>query len=106
MNTAKILTFPDVNQGILTDRQINNRMKKIADLDAEIKRLQEEREKVVDEVKAAMTADSIETGNFKVTYKEVTTNRFDTKAFKADHAKLYTAYTKQQTCKRFTYTTK
>ena len=97
---------PEDIKPALTDRQINNRMKKIADLDQEIKRLQALRDSVADEVKEAMTTDCIETDAFKVTYKDVTTNRFDSKAFKKDHANLYAAYAKPQTCKRFTYTVK
>ena len=39
---------------------------------------------------------------FKVRYKTVISNRFDTKAFKATHSELYSQYTKQTECKRFT----
>lgn len=90
----------------LTDRQINNRMRKIADLDAQIKALQTARDALADEVKQAMTADTLETADFKVTYKPVTTNRFDSKRFKADHPDQYADYCKPSTCSRFTYTAK
>ena len=106
-NAAVIFTVnPADILPVLTERQINNRMKKIADLDAEIKKLQAAREALADEVKQAMKADTIETGAYKITYKEITSARFDSKAFKADHPKQYAAYTKQQTYKRFTYTAK
>ena len=97
---------PEDIKPALTERQINNRMKKISDLDAEIKRLQALRDSVADEVKEAMTGEVIETDAFKVTYKDVTTNRFDSKAFKAEYPDVYKEYCKTSTCKRFTYTAK
>lgn len=39
----------------------------------------------------------------KATYKEVVSNRFDSKAFKADHADMYTAYQKSSSSMRFTF---
>lgn len=95
----------DIRPG-LTDRQVNNRMKKIADLDAEIKRLQQQRDEIADEIKNAMTTDTIETAAYKVTYKDVTSTRFDSKAFKAEYPDIYKEYCKTSTCKRFTYTAK
>ena len=97
---------PEDIKPALTERQINNRMKKISDLDAEIKRLQALRDSVADEVKEAMTGEVIETDAYKITYKDVTSNRFDSKAFKAEYPDIYTAYCKTSTCKRFTYTVK
>lgn len=108
-NTATSFIFtvqPEDIRPALTERQINNRMKKISDLDAEIKRLQALRDSVADEVKEAMTTDCIETDAFKITYKDVTTNRFDSKAFRAEYPDVYKEYCKTSTCKRFTYTVK
>jgi predicted phage-related endonuclease len=59
---------------------------------------------IEDDVKAHMTAqgvDEIAVDVFKVRYKAVTSNRFDTTAFKATHAELYGQYTKQTTTRRF-----
>ena len=39
----------------------------------------------------------------KATYKEVVSNRFDSKAFKADHADMYESYRKPSTTMRFTF---
>lgn len=103
---AIIFTLQPEDIRVLTDRQVNNRMKKIADLDAEIKKLQLQRDEIANEIKAAMTGEVIETAAYKVMYKDVTSHKFDGKAFKADHADLYKAYTKPSTCKRFTYTVK
>ena len=40
---------------------------------------------------------------WKASYKEVTSNRLDSKALKADHADLYAAYSKPQTVNRFLF---
>ena len=105
-NKAVIFTVQPEDIRPLTDRQIFNRVKKIADLDSQIKALQAQRDALADEVKEAMTGESIETDAFKVTYKDVTTNRFDSKAFKAEYPDVYKEYCKTSTCKRFTYTVK
>lgn len=39
----------------------------------------------------------------KATYKEVVSNRFDSKSFKADHADMYEAYKKPSASMRFTF---
>ena len=58
-----------------------------------------------DEIKADMNAKELEemtAGAFKIRYKTVTSNRFDSTAFKKDHADVYAMDTKQTTSKRFT----
>lgn len=39
----------------------------------------------------------------KATWKEVVSNRFDSKAFKKDHADMYEAYQKKSASMRFTF---
>ena len=39
--------------------------------------------------------------DYKVTWKEVTSSRFDTKAFKSAYASLYTAFTRPAVSRRF-----
>lgn len=68
-----------------------------SELDDEIKALQ-------DEIKAEMEnrqADEIITGDYKIRYTVVISNRFDTTAFKKTHADLYGQYLKETTSKRF-----
>ena len=58
------------------------------------------------EIKARMTEagdDTLIGNEHKATYKEVVSNRFDSKAFKADHADMYIAYQKPSTSMRFTF---
>lgn len=104
--TSILFTIDPVEIPVLTERQINNRMRKVADLDAQIKALQAARDALTDEIKAAMTAEHIETANFKINNTVVKSKRFDSKAFKADHADLYTAYQKETETRRFSYTVK
>lgn len=96
------LTKPET----LTERQLDNRMKKLADLDAQIKAMQDARDALKEEITEAMTGDTLELPSFSVKYTEVTSNRFDSKAFKADHPEMYADYTKESTAKRFTYKAK
>lgn len=90
----------------LTDRQLDNRMKKLADLDAQIKALQDARDALKDEITAAMTGDALDLPSFTVKWTDVTSKRFDSKAFKADHPETYDEYSKETTTKRFTYKAK
>ena len=57
------------------------------------------------ELKNEMTArdvDELDTGTFKMSYKEVVSNRFDSKAFQKDNEVIYKAYLKESVSKRFT----
>lgn len=89
----------------MTKRMIDNRCKKLAELDAQIKELQAQADAIKDEIKKDMDADSLEeidTGNFKVRYKLVESVRLDNKALKADLPDVYSLYSKVTACKRFT----
>lgn len=49
--------------------------------------------------------DELKSDEHKATYKAVTSNRFDSKAFKADgYEELYKEYSKPQTSMRFNFT--
>lgn len=89
----------------MSTRMIDNRSKKLAELDAQIKALQAAADAIKAEIKADMEADSLEeidTGRFKVRYKFVESVRLDNKALKADLPDVYSLYTRVSTCKRFT----
>ena len=67
------------------------------DLDAQITALE-------NEIKAEMEAqntDTLITTLFKVTWKKVISNRFDTSSFKAKYSDLYAQFTKPVESKRF-----
>ena len=64
--------------------------------------------KALEESKAELQAACLESPDFtisgygwKASYKEVTSNRLDSKALKADYAELYKQYSKTSTTRRF-----
>ena len=74
----------------------------------ELKRLEEEaaeaRAELEHQIKALMDDQHIDTlsaGAFRATYKPILQSRFDSKAFRADHADLAQQYTKQAEFRRF-----
>lgn len=86
-------------------RALENRIKRLKEIEQQQKELAEQAEKIKAEIKADMQEkgeSEVQAGNFIVRLKEVITNRFDTKAFAEEHKKLYEAYTKQQSSYRFT----
>ena len=90
----------------MDNKTINSIMQTIA----EYARIAEEAQKIVEENKELLKAHMTEAGvdtligdEHKATYKAVISNRFDSKAFKADHADMYTAYQKPSTSMRFTF---
>lgn len=89
----------------MSNRMIDNRCKKLADLESQIKALQAQAEEIKAEIKADMEADSLEeidTGKYKVRYKIVESVRLDNKALKADLPDVYSRYSKVSQCRRFT----
>ena len=90
----------------MTIKELNEVMKTIA----EYSRIAEEAQKVVDENKEVLKAYMTEAelteligDEHKATYKEVVSNRFDSTAFKKDHADMYEAYKKESSSMRFTF---
>lgn len=89
----------------MTSRQINNRCKKLMEIDEQIKALQAAADEIKNEIKKDMEADSLEeidTGKFKVRYKVVESMRLDSKALKNDLPDVYSLYSRVTACKRFT----
>lgn len=72
-----------------------------------MKQAEAEYSRYEEEIKARMTAsgaDEILGNEHHATYKEVVSNRFDSKAFKADgYEDLYKAYQKPSASMRFTF---
>ena len=88
----------------MSKQELTNRVQELKELKMMAKELEEEISTTEDEIKAEMTArdtSEIMLDMFKISWKEVVSNRFDSKAFKATHAELYSQYTKPVTTKRF-----
>ena len=80
-----------------TIRNLKELMNMREELEAEITAAQ-------DAIKAEMTArevDELRADVFKVTWKAVTSTRFDSTAFKAAHKDIYDLFTKPTTTRRF-----
>ena len=67
--------------------------------------IQAEIEAIQDKIKEHMSAAGVDTlagADYKITWKPVTSTRFDTTAFKRDNPGIAAAYTKTTTARRFT----
>lgn len=74
-------------------------------IEAQIKELQDEAEAIKDLIKEEMTTaatDEIIVDDFKITYRDVISNRFDSTTFKKTYGDLYKQFTKQTSYKRLT----
>lgn len=88
----------------MDNKTINEKIVEIRNFENEIKQMQEVVDSLKDELKNEMTArgvDELDTGTFKLTFKEIISNRFDSKAFQKDNEIIYKAYLKESVSKRF-----
>lgn len=66
--------------------------------------IQAEIDAIQDKIKEHMTAAGVDTlagADYKITWKEITSSRFDTTAFKKENPEIAAMYTKTSTSKRF-----
>ena len=85
-------------------QDMNTTARDLMSVRAMIRELEAEAEALTDKLKAAMVERSteiLEGDGWRATWKNVTGSRFDSKAFKADHADLYGQYSKPTTTTRF-----
>ena len=85
-------------------QEINTVAKDLINVRQMIEELQAEAEALTDKIKGAMVDQGTETlqgDGWKASWKNVNSSRFDSKRFKADHADLYSAYSKATTSTRF-----
>lgn len=88
----------------MSTNEITAKIRRMKRLQAKAQELEAEIKAIQNELKAELSAanvDEMTAGTFKFSYKEVTSNRFDTKAFKATYAELYKQFTKPTTSHRF-----
>jgi len=84
--------------------ELNSTARDLMSVRAMIEELQAEAEALTDKLKAHMVeqgAEVLQGDGWKATWKNVESRRFDSKAFKADHADLYGQYSKPTTTTRF-----
>lgn len=89
----------------MTDRTLNGHITEALALKAKIKALQEKLDSHTDKIKDAMTDRGITEythKDSKISYKAITSKRFDTTAFKKENPELAAEYIKESTAMRFT----
>ena len=89
----------------MTERMLENRIKKLQVLEEEKKQLEKQIEAVKAEIKSDMDNKGLEerkAGEHIIRFVTIISNRFDSKAFKDRHEKLYKEYMKATESRRFT----
>lgn len=89
----------------MTERMLENRIRKLQALEAEKKQIEKQIEDVKAEIKADMNNKGLEerrTGEHVIRFVTIVSNRFDSKAFKERHEKLYKEYMTATESRRFT----
>lgn len=84
---------------------LTSKLKELKELKLMADELADEITTIEDEIKCHMTKEGVNeliVDVFKVRYMSVTSNRFDSAAFKRTHEDLYRQYTKVTESKRFT----
>ena len=88
----------------MTNRQVDNRLKKLQALEEQKKELETMIKALQDELKKEMgDLEEIETGHFLLRYTKVVSSRFDSTAFRKAHSDLYKDFCKETESRRFSY---
>lgn len=89
----------------MTERQIENRVKKLKAIEKKRKDLEAQEKALKEEIKRDMESKGLEelkTKNFIIRWKEIISNTLDSKALKATFPDICEQFTKQSASKRFT----
>lgn len=88
----------------MTQVELAQAMKELRELDQQAKAIEERKEFLQDSIKAEMTSrgvDELSAGQFRATWKECTSHRFDSKAFKEADPVTYEKYNREYKVRRF-----
>lgn len=99
--TPNIIVFP--GDKALTDRQIDNRVRKLVELEAEAKRIKKEIDSIKDELKSVMSGDELSTDNYVIKNTVFDRVTVDSKKLKEDFPDVYRECSKVTTSSRFSY---
>ena len=87
-----------------TNKQLNNRIHKLQELEARKKELEEQIAAVKEDITTDMgDVEIVETDLFKIHYTKIFGSRFDTRRFRKERADIYAAYQIQTESRRFSY---
>lgn len=84
--------------------EITSKIEQLKELEALVREAEKEVEALKDEIKAEMAKqgkDELEAGRYIVRWTNVTSNRFDSNAFKKEMEDVYNRYVKQTESRRF-----
>ena len=88
----------------MTNKQLDNRVKKLQGIEAQMKELEDAAEKIRTEIKADLEEkgeDEHNTGSFIIRWKEIISRRLDSKALTAALPDVFAAYSKESSTRRF-----
>ena len=86
----------------MSTKELEGKVKELRQLQALIDEAQAEAEAIKDAIKAVMgDSEAIQAGEYKITWKPVTTARIDTSALKKALPDVAAAFTKEITTRRF-----
>ena len=89
----------------MSNHELTAKVRELKELKALAEELAAEISTIEDEIKSTMTEQGVEeltVDVYKVRYQTVTSNRFDSTAFKKAYPDLHKLYSKQTVSKRFT----
>lgn len=89
----------------MTERMIENRVRKLQEIEAQQKSLEAEAQALRAELKADLEGKGVEelhTRNFVIRWKQIITERLDGKALKAALPDVYAQFCKASSTRRFT----
>lgn len=89
----------------MTRQEMKDKVRELKELKNMAKELEAEISAIEDELKAELIAtdkDEVFLDEYHVTYKNVTSSRFDSTAFKKAHPEMVVDFTKTSTSRRFT----
>lgn len=88
----------------MSTNEMESKIRELRELRRMADEIAAEIETLQDAIKSEMTArntDTLTGTDYKITWKTVTSKRFDSAAFRKTHGELYDQYTKETTSKRF-----
>jgi predicted phage-related endonuclease len=89
----------------MTNRMMDNRIKKLKEIESQQKELEIQAEQIRQELKAELEANGEnehDTGNFIIKWVEIVSSRLDSKALKSALPDVFKMYSRQTSSKRFT----
>ena len=86
----------------MSSKEMESKARELRQLQALIEEAQQEAEALKDAIKAAMCeAEAVTAGEYKITWKAVTTSRIDTGALRKAMPEIAAAFTRETTVRRF-----